>query len=560
MDRHRLEAGETKHIRLEAIHDIGGSTMIRQEHITATPEQNCVFANLLSRWARERPSAPFANFADGTTWSYEETYRTANVTANSLRELGVRQGDNVLCWLPNGPEMLRLWLGINLLGAVFVPFNVSYRGATLNNVLKLSQARLLVAHSQLVPRLSDVARENLTDIVVLTGEADPIPSLRMHKPGALEQGSSEPVTPERQIRSGDTQTIIFTSGTTGPSKAVLSSYAHLYAQGYEAFNFFTGDDCFMVNLPMFHCGGTIPVGVAMAQGGAVTVLDRFKIDEFWSIVQRTRTTVAYIIVGLPQLLLKQPPSEDDKNHPLHTALMSGEQGMRFRERFGCNYYTLFNMSEVCTPIRSQRNTTKVKSCGRHRNGIEVRLVDEYDNEVPVGTPGELILRTKRPWMLSHGYASNPEATAKAWRNGWFHTGDLLRVDEEGDYYFVDRLKDAIRRKGENISSVEVESAACAHEAVLEAAAVPARTDNGEEEVLLFVAARQNMEVSPLALTEHLINQLPYFMVPRYIRVVDELPKTSTGKIQKAELRSASYVQGSWDREAAGLILKKERLA
>jgi crotonobetaine/carnitine-CoA ligase len=277
-------------------------------------------------------------------------------------------------------------------------------------------------------------------------------------------------------------------------------------------------------------------------------------------VRRTRTTVAYIIVGLPQLLLKQPPSKDDKNHPLRTALMSGEQGMRFRERFGCNYYTLFNMSEVCTPIRSQRNTTKVKSCGRHRDGIEVRLVDEYDNEVPVGTPGELILRTERPWMLSHGYASNPEATAKAWRNGWFHTGDLLRVDEEGDYYFVDRLKDAIRRKGENISSVEVESAACAHEAVLEAAAVPARTDNGEEEVLLFVTARQNMEVSPLALTEHLINQLPYFMVPRYIRVVDELPKTSTGKIQKTELRSASHVQGTWDREAAGMILKKERLA
>lgn len=534
--------------------------LIRQEPITATPEQDCVFANLLSRWARERPSAPFANFADETVWSYEEAFRIANVTANSLRELGVRQGDNVLCWLPNGPEMLRLWLGINLLGAVFVPFNVSYRGAMLNNVLKLSQARLIIAHAQLAPRLSDVACENLTDVVVLNGEVEPIASLRLHKPDVLERGSSDPVVPERPIRSGNTQTIIFTSGTTGPSKAVLSSYAHLYAQGYEAFNFFTGDDCFMVNLPMFHCGGTIPVGVAMSQGGAVTVLDRFKIDEFWSIVRRTRTTVAYIIVGLPQLLLKQPPAEDDRKHPLHTVLIRGEEGVRFRERFGSNYYSLFNMSEVCTPILSPRNSTKPKSCGRLREGIEARLVDGFDNEVPVGTPGELVFRTRRPWMLSHGYAANPQATATAWRNGWFHTGDLLRVDEEGDYYFIDRIKDAIRRKGENISSVEVEAAACIFETVLEAAAVPAKTEDGEEEVLLFVTARQNMEVSPLQLTEHLIAQLPYFMVPRYIRVVDELPKTATGKVQKTELRSASDVKGCWDREAAGVILKREKLA
>lgn len=534
--------------------------MNRPVPVEVTSEQDCVFASLLLRWTRERPTAPFANFADGSTWTYAETYRTACVVANSLRALGVRQGDNVLCWLPNGPDMLRLWMGINLLGAVFVPFNVSYRGATLNNVLKLSQARLLIAHAQLVPRLRDVATEALTDVVVVNGEAAPIPAIRMYDATALDAASADPVTPERPIRSSDSQTIIFTSGTTGPSKAVLSSYAHLYAQGAEAFDFVTGDDCFMVNLPMFHCGGTIPVGVAMARGGAVTVLDRFKVQDFWSIVRRTNTTVAYVIVGLPQLLLKQPPSEDDRKHTLHTALMSGEQGAQFRERFGCSFFTLFNMSEVCTPILSERNTVKAKSCGRLRDGIEARLVDEHDNEVPLGVPGELILRTRRPWMLSHGYASNPEATARAWRNGWFHTGDLLRVDKEGDYYFVDRLKDAIRRKGENISSVEVEAAACAFEPVDEAAAVPARSDDGEEEVLLFVTAREDMSISPLALTEHLIRRLPYFMVPRYIRITDVLPKTPTGKVQKAELRSASLVQGSWDREAAGMILKKERLA
>src|SRR5690606_25228585 len=377
--------------------------------ITTTPAQHCVIANLLEKGAMEKPDAPFAKFPDGKVWSYKETFRDARIVAHSLRALGVKQGDNVLCWLPNGPEMLRTWLGINLLGAVFVPFNVSYRGDTLQNVLRLSEATLLIGHEMLVPRLADVPKENLTDVVVIGGAVGEIPGLRLHDEGVLATGSDAPVELEREIYPHDTQTIIFTSGTTGPSKAVLSSYAHLYAQGYEAFNFFTGGDCFMVNLPMFHCGGTIPVGVALSQGGAVTVLDRFKVDEFWAIVRRTRTTVAYIIVGLPQLLLKQPPSDDDKQHSLHTALIAGEEGARFLERFGCDYYTLFNMSEVCTPIRSERNPAKLKSCGRPREGIEARLVDEYDNEVPVGTSGELILRTKRPWMLSHGYAANPEA-------------------------------------------------------------------------------------------------------------------------------------------------------
>src|SRR5690606_34250531 len=206
--------------------------------------------------------------------------------------------------------------------------------------------------------------ETLTDVVVIGGAVDPIDGLNLHRATALEAGSEQPVQTDRPIRSSDTQSIIFTSGTTGPSKAVLSSYAHLYAQGAEAFDFFHRDDCFMVNLPMFHCGGTIPVGVALANGGAVTVVDRFRADDFWDLVRETHTTVAYIIVRLPELLLKRAEQADDKQHPLRVAIMSSSLGWQFHERFGCDYYTIFNMSEVCTPIRSERNTRVAGNSGK----------------------------------------------------------------------------------------------------------------------------------------------------------------------------------------------------
>lgn len=528
--------------------------------ITTTSGQDCVFASLLEKWAIKKPDAHFARFPDGNSWSYRDAYRDACVVAHSLRSLGVRQGDNVLCWLPNGPDILRTWLGINLLGAVFVPFNVSYKGETLRNVLRLSEARLLIGHKQLVPRLADIPKEKLTDVVVIGGSVAEIANLRLHNENMLETGSDAPVELERDIYAHDTQSIIFTSGTTGPSKAVLSSYAHLYAQGAEAFDFFEGSDCFMINLPMFHCGGTIPVGVALAYGGTVSVFDKFKIGDFWSLVRATNTTVAYVVVGLPELLLKQPQSQTDGENPMRVAIIPGNSGQLFRERFDCDVYAIFNMSEVCTPIRSERNPPAVESCGKLRDGIEARLVDAFDNEVPTGEAGELIMRTRRPWMFSHGYANNPEATANAWRNGWFHTGDLLKKDAVGNFYFLDRLKDSIRRKGENISSKEVEAAVCKFPLVEDAAAIPAKGPDGEEEVMVVITEQQGASVKPGELIDFLIEQLPYFMVPRYVRIEKKLPKTPTGKIQKNELRLKITTESSWDREAAGIILKKERFS
>jgi crotonobetaine/carnitine-CoA ligase len=218
------------------------------------------------------------------------------------------------------------------------------------------------------------------------------------------------------------------------------------------------------------------------------------------------------------------------------------------------------MTEISSPITSEPNPQVSGTCGRARAGVDVRLVDDNDCEVPDGTVGEMILRTDRPWGMNHGYHKNPEATARAWRNGWFHTGDLLWRDSEGRYYFVDRKKDAIRRRGENISSVEIEIEVSAYDRVREVAAYGVDGAGGEQEVMIAVAAQPGETVDPKALIEFLVPRMAHFMVPRYVRILDALPKTPTNKIQKVDLRKEGVTADSWDREAAGIRLKREKLS
>jgi crotonobetaine/carnitine-CoA ligase len=261
------------------------------------------------------------------------------------------------------------------------------------------------------------------------------------------------------------------------------------------------------------------------------------------------------------LLAKAPQATFDRAHTLRHALMIplSEDAAAFKARFGCDIYTLFNMTEVSSPLVSQVQPRVLGSCGRPRSGVEVRVVDANDCEVAPGAIGELIVRTDRPWAMNHGYYRDPEATVRAWRNGWFHTGDAFRVDAEGNYHFVDRMKDAIRRRGENISSFEVEAEVNAFAGVQESAAVAVPSEFGEDEVLVAVAAKPGHALDPRELIEHLIPRMPHFMVPRYVRIVDTLPKTATQKVQKHVLRADGIAEGTWDREAAGIRLHGQRL-
>lgn len=523
------------------------------------PDQ-CIQRYMLERWTKMQPDKVFAIFQDGETWTYVDALREAITTANALKALGVRQGERVLGWLPNSADCLRLWFGLNYLGAVFVPINLAYRGNLLRHAVKLSEARLGVVHADLHQRLGEIDTGVLEEIVVLGGEGGPVGALKVHPANVFWSEDDTPPETERPIAPWDMQSIIFTSGTTGPSKGVMSSYLHLYSMA-KAAPFLGPDDRYMINLPLFHSGGVMPVTAMLIHGGSIVMVDAFDTDSFWTTVRRNGITTAILLGVMGGFLLARRPEPGDKDHPLKTCtyVPLNETAPKFHERFGTEIHTHFNMTEISMPIVSDPNPAALGSAGKMREGVQVRIVDENDCEVPVGVVGELVVRTDLPWAINHGYAGNPEATAAAWRNGWFHTGDGFRKDAEGNFYFVDRLKDAIRRRGENISSFEVESELIAHPAVREAAAIAVKSEIAEDEVMAVVALKEGAAFDPAELIEFLRPRMAHFMIPRYVRVVEGLPRTPTSKIEKVSLREAGITPDTWDREAVGIKVKREKV-
>jgi carnitine-CoA ligase len=375
-------------------------------------------------------------------------------------------------------------------------------------------------------------------------------------------GDATKLDDSAQPQPWDAQSVIYTSGTTGLSKGVVSPYLQLYTTATIVYGYLREGEGILVNLPMFHVGGTSSLMIALIRSGSFHLVDGFSTDRFWDQVRRGNCATTSGLIGIMgAFLMKAPPRPDDRLHPVRcmTGFPINEQTVKIRDRFGIDYLTGFNMTELSAPLVSELNTTVFGACGRPRSGVQCRLVDEHDIEVPDGTPGELVVRSDTPWTFNLGYDGLPDATARAWRNGWFHTGDMLRKDAEGNYYFVDRLKDAIRRRGENVSSIEVEAAVRTHAAVDEVIAVGIPVES-EEEVMVVIVPKSGRTLEPSQLIEWLTPRLPYFAVPRFVRVVEAIPKTETNKQRKFPFRDAGVTPDTWDRVAAGIVLKRERLA
>lgn len=517
---------------------------------------------LIDRLAVEQPDRAFVVFDDnGEAWSYADFRDKIIQTAIGLQHEGVAQGDHVLVFAPNSREQIRIFFALNYLGAVYVPINTAYRGNLLSHVINVSDARLAVIHASLTDRLEGIDTYKLDKLIVLGGDAGQttLPAIRYDEALLPTAGTLAPLT--RPIEPWDSMAIIFTSGTTGPSKGVLSSYLHLFTNaGPESWPFVTSDDRYLINSPMFHIGGMGPMFCMLARGASFAMVERFDTATYWQSVRNTGVTVAFLLGVMATFLEKQPPAPDDAANPLRLVLMVplASNAESFARRFGVDVHTIFNMTEVSSPIVSSPNPAVRGTCGKARPGVEVRLVDDNDCEVPLGTVGEMLVRTDRPWGMNSGYFKNPEATAKAWRNGWFHTGDAFTQDAEGNFFFVDRMKDAIRRRGENISSFEVEADVCAHPAVREAAAVAVPSELGEDDVLVCVAPVEGHTIDPADLIAFLKDRMAYFMVPRYVRILPDLPKTPSAKVLKHELRAEGITPDTWDREAAGIRIKGER--
>lgn len=513
--------------------------------------------NLLAERARELPDQICVRQVGGEDRTFAQMWERVRHWAALVESLGVEPGDRVLTMSPASILALELWLGSAAAHAIEVPVNTQYVGNLLTHVFKDSESALLLCSERYLDAVStaDLASTSLTTIVVVDAdhvEVD-IPGCRVLAAGPLLD-SLAPLAEVVPSNPWDISTIIYTSGTTGPAKGVLVPWAQLHEtmMGCAPARTLRKPECvFYAPYPPFHVTGKGPF-YSTVMGGGVTVLrERFDTNSFWDDIEAFKCTFTLLVGALAGFLYHQPESPNDASNSLEAVLFSPwiAEVEDFKRRFGVEAYSSFNMTEISSPIVAGWDDEPIvnpKSCGRGRPGFDLQLVDDLDFEVPVGTPGELIVRSSKPWTLMAGYWKNPEATVSAWRNQWFHTGDLFVQDEGGNFIYLDRKKDSIRRRGENISSADVEKEVTSHPAVLESAAVAIADPVNDEEIKVFVVKQPGSDLNELDLVEFLRGKLPRFMVPRFVEFVEELPKTPTQKVRKAELRSIGITDTTWD--------------
>jgi carnitine-CoA ligase len=523
------------------------------------PLENLVLGEVLARRALTHRTETFLEFRDGT-FSYGEVDVAANRIARGLLAGGVRPGDHVAVMLPNCPEIVFVIFALARAGAVAVPVNTAYKGELLRHVLATADVSTLVVDAGYADRLAPVAAAlpKLARLVVRTDDEPGMALDRLGRPAArlsdLMVHGAEP--PEIEVSFSDLQAIMYTSGTTGPSKGAMVPHALALTCAEDSLNFLDrwGKKIYCP-LPLFHAAGLWDgMMAALLGGGAIAVVDRFSASRFWDDVRGFNAQVTMSVFAMIPILLNRPPTDTDKDHPLEIFYM-GKSALDapLYERFGVRSVETYTSTEAGIPTASPFGEWRLNSCGQANEArFEVGIVDEHDRLLGAGEPGELVVRPRQPAVITSGYYGRPDATARAFRNLWFHTGDRAWRDDDGYYYFLDRMTDAIRRRGENISAFDIESEANLHPAVLETAAIGVPSELEEEEVKLAVVRRPGADVSAEELLDHLQRKLPSFMVPRYLEFVDELPRTPTDKIAKYELRAAGdhgITAATWDREA-----------
>ncbi len=454
--------------------------------------------------------------------------------------------------------------GLSKIGVVQVPINTAHKGELLTYLINQSESEMLVVDSRYVDRVEQLLSNTrgLRTIVVIDRLQKGIPPVlnKILDWSSLVDNSG--VYQAEDILWSDPFIIIFTSGTTGPSKGSLMPHNYVLFMGdviCESMAY-TGDDCLYNALPLFHGNAlllsTIP---ALMSGARMVLAERFSASQFWEDVKKYNCTEFNYIGGILSILLKAEPRSNDADNPLRCLFGGGaskEICETFEKRFGVSLTEGYGMSEIGLPLMSKPGARRPGSCGKVHKDYQVKVVDDNGMEVGPKTIGEILVRPLKPYSMLLEYFGMPEKTIETWRDLWFHCGDYMYFDEEGYFYFVDRKKDALRRLGENISSYEVERGIYAHPAVLECAAVAAKSDLGEDEVMACVVLKDDLKLTPEELIVHCEDRMAYFMIPRYIRFMAALPKTPTERVQKFALREEGITKDTWDRVKAGYKLKR----
>lgn len=504
---------------------------------------------LVARCAATAPNSTFLQLIHGPELSYSQTQRGIQFWAERLASIGVGKGTVVAIMLPNCLESILAWLATTSLGGHEVPVNPDLRGRTLTHVLADSAAQVIVTNAQLAAQLRRVTCDlpNLAIAVLADRDGeDLLTHVRRQLSTDIEvmAVSGLPVKPDPLLappEPWDTCSIMYTSGTTGRAKGVLVPWGQLHATAIsQPLDVLDSSDRWYSPLPLFHVSGKTAIYMAALVGGSVVIRDRFSTSHFWHDIKTFKCTMTFLVSSMYQFLLSQPEHPDDADSPLKRVGMAPlpVDIDVFATRFGVDICTSYNSTELSCPITSDgfsAHRMPHGTAGRVRSGYECRVVDDFDRPLPSGKIGELIVRAAEPWTLMAGYLRSAELTTNAWRNGWFHTGDAFTYDDDGYYYFKDRRKDTIRRRGENISSLEVEAEFNSHPDVVESAAIPVPSEHGDDEIKVFVVRNQASAVSEQDLVEFLRPRVPRFMIPKYIEFCTDLPKTPTMKVRKDEL-------------------------
>ncbi|MDO8277369.1 MAG: AMP-binding protein [Burkholderiaceae bacterium] len=498
---------------------------------------------------------------DGRRFTYKDIQDKSDQYAGALQTLGIGRATHVALMLENSPEFLLLLIAIAKIGAVAVPLTPSLRGSLLKHFIGHSDAEVLIVeeapeemlNSQI---LQDTALKSVLVVNggVTTGAARGSIGIQTHDLGQLVRNAT--VFACEEVSYKDLAMLMYTSGTTGPSKANMFTQTHVlqYAfQQAQAYGYLE-EDVVYTCLPISHANGLLSSTYgAFAAGARVALVRKFSVSRFWEEVRTSGSTVVGLLGSMTDFLWNAPRSSEDGKNPLRTVIMIPvpHYGKAFAERFGISIISSYGLTDyalatIFTPADPQE---KIGSAGRCRPGMQVRIVDDDDFDMPTGSVGEILLRSDNMWGVASGYYKMPAETLACLRNLWFHTGDRGYLDEDGYLFFTDRKKDSIRRRGENVSAFEVENAILTHEQVNEAAVFAVKAEQSEDEIAACVVVATGCGLTPEELAAHCAADLASFMVPRYLLFVDELPKTQNQKIEKYKLRvhAEGNLHEYWDR-------------
>ena len=530
------------------------------------PRQTTVLAALAARLTSD-PDGPYLDF-EGEGYSARRMEAESNRLAHALAGVGVGHGDRVASLLENSPQQVVTFFATLKLGAVAVPINTAYKGEFLRHQLADSGSKVVVVQGDFAGRVAEVARAALAELaaVIVVGPPDEvIDAVPTHDWDRVLASAPDTAPPDAGVKPSDLACFIYTAGTTGASKGCMLPHNYIVALADQIVRAWQRrpDDIVLTPLPLFHFNAiSVCVVGSLVVGGSSSIARRFSVSRFWPEVKRTGATMVSMLGSLAILVADADDHPDQSGHRLRlcaAAPMPPDIDRIWRERFGCTTFSAgYGLTEASLlsmlPAGEENEPGAAGKINRH--DFEVRLVDDDDVEVPVGEIGEIVCRPQRPNLMFAGYWRRPEDTLAVLRNLWFHTGDLARADDGGFLFFVDRKKDYLRRRGENISSFEMERAFHGHPAIKDVAVHSVPSDVGEDEVKVTVVLQADATVTEQELCSWSVDKVPYFAVPRYVEVRDDLPRNPVGRVLKYQLRDEGVTASTWDREAAGFTFER----